>query len=146
MVKHLSEGGPAFREPWCSLVDVMAGKKRNVSGFAERLVQVRKARGMTQVQLATAIGVTQAIISKYENEVSDPAASAIAEIARVLGVSADVLLGVKQGRLPRDEMDAKARRLWKNFQKVRILPQRDQRAVIRLVHSLARNSGSHATL
>lgn len=106
-------------------------------GFGERLEQLRKTRGMTQVELAKAISVTQAIISKYENAVADPAASVVAALARALGVSTDVLLGFKPVKPATD--DPKARALWRRFQMMRTLPQRDQRAVIRLLNSLVRS-------
>ena len=118
----------------------MAGKKRTVPGFGERLAQLRKGRGMTQVELARAIGVTQAIISKYENAAADPAASVVASLAEALGVSTDALLGFKP--IKASTGDPQTRALWRRFQLMRQLPQRDQRAVIRLLNSLVRNKRS----
>ncbi|MGH7928466.1 MAG: hypothetical protein ACREQV_11795 [Candidatus Binatia bacterium] len=57
------------------------------------------------------------------------------ELARALKVSADELLGLKSARTDDPEM----RRLWKKFQLVASLPDKDQRAVIRLINSLARS-------
>jgi len=42
----------------------------------------------------------------------------------------------RHGWRPASPMPPKARRLWKKFQQVMALPERDRRAVIRLVNSL----------
>ena len=70
-------------------------------------------------------------------------ATAIAELANVLDVSADQLLGLRNGRTPaakKEQEDPQLRRLWKKFQQVARLPDKDQRAVIRLINSLAKAS------
>ena len=58
----------------------------------------------------------------------------------MLKISTDELLGVKPipGRKIKD--DPEIRRLWKKFQQVLSLPEKDRRAVIRLINSLARVS------
>ena len=55
----------------------------------------------------------------------------------MLEVSADELLGLKPPKKARQlSEDPKTKRLWKKFQLVQELPEKDQRAVIRLVNSL----------
>jgi len=64
-------------------------------------------------------------------------------LVRTLGASADVLLGIKQPKL--DHEDLGKRKLWRRFKRMSALPERDQRAVIRLINSLAVSKGlSHA--
>ena len=111
-------------------------KVRPASEFGRRLVELRKERGITQVELADKIGSTQRAISHYETVAEFPPANVIVDLARALGVSADQLLGLKPTRkaLPTDDPDV--RRLWKKFQRVLDLPEKDQRAVLRLVNSL----------
>jgi transcriptional regulator with XRE-family HTH domain len=106
--------------------------------FGERLTQLRKERGLTQVQLAEALGATQRAISYYENECDCPPGPILIELARVLRVSTDELLGVKAIRGAKfvNGADPDTRRLWKKFQQVLALPEKDRRAVIRLVNSL----------
>ena len=116
------------------------------SGFGERLVALRKARGLTQVQLAEAIDATQRAISYYETHEGYPPAPVVAQLARALDVTADELLGVAKAEGARaakaEGETAEARRLWKRFQQVLALPEKDQRAVMRLVSSLASAHGS----
>jgi hypothetical protein len=57
--------------------------------------------------------------------------------SRALRISTDELLGVKAPKVERIHDDSEARRTWKRFQVVASLPERDQKAVIRLINSLA---------
>lgn len=121
----------------------MPRKKRTGTDFGERLVALRKARGLTQVQLAEAIGSTQRAISYYENEASYPPAPVVADLAGGLGVTIDELMGAKKSaKTAQKPMDAETRRLWKKFQQVMSLPERDQRAVMRLLNSLVAAKGN----
>lgn len=62
-------------------------------GFAERLARLRKAAGYTQHQLADEIGISRRRIAYYESESDHPPANLLADLARVLNVSVDELLG-----------------------------------------------------
>lgn len=87
-------------------------------------------------------GTTQRTISYYENDAGYPPAPALVDLARALEVSTDVLLGVKAPKIERYKKDSETRRLWKRFQRVTALPDRDQKAVIRLINSLVAGSAS----
>ena len=119
------------------LIPVMPKKVQPSSEFGERLTALRKARGLTQVQLAEMIGSTQRAVSRYETIADRAPAPVLAKLAQALGVSTDELLGIKRIR-PVASMtdDPEARRLWKKFLQVMELPEKDRRAVIRLVNSL----------
>ena len=54
----------------------------------------------------------------------------------LLRVSADELLGLKPSKIENKKENPEKRRLWKRFQRMTSLPERDQRAVIRLINSL----------
>ena len=122
----------------------MPKKVRPASPFGERLTALRKARGLTQVQLADKIGSTQRAVSRYETVADRAPAPVLARLAQALGVTTDELLGVRRIR-PATGLadDPDARRLWKKFQQVMALPEKDRRAVIRLVNSLVTAAGSH---
>ena len=122
----------------------MPRKSRQGSDFGRRLAAIRLERGLTQIELAEAIGSNQRLLSYYENVADHPPAAVIAELARVLKVSADELLGLKPLRLDRRKEDPEARRLWKKFQQVMRLPEKDRRAVIRLVNSLVETKARSA--
>jgi transcriptional regulator with XRE-family HTH domain len=114
----------------------MPRKKYGETSFGQRLVTVRKARGLTQVQLARLASTTQRAISYYENEAGFPPAPAVIQLARALRVTTDELLGVKIPKIDHLNDDTESRRLWRRFRQMAALPDRDQRAVIRLINSL----------
>jgi transcriptional regulator with XRE-family HTH domain len=120
-----------------TIADAMPRKTYGETRFGERLQAIRKARGLTQVQLAEAAGTTQRAISYYETEAGFPPAPAVIDLAKALKVSTDELLGVKPPKVERVNDDPEERRMWKRFQMVSALPERDQKAVIRLINSLA---------
>ena len=121
----------------------MPAKKEPHTAFGKRLFALRKTRGLTQVQLAEALGTTQRVISYYETEAELPPSTVIIPLARVLEVSTDELLGLKPTE-PNGNNSVQKQRLWKRFQKMDVLPTKDQRAVIRLINSLAGSSQAEA--
>jgi transcriptional regulator with XRE-family HTH domain len=124
----------------------MPRKKYGETSFGERLQAIRKARGLTQVQLAEAAGTTQRAISYYETEAGFPPAPAVIDLAKALQVTTDEMLGVKPPKVERLHDDSEARRTWKRFQMVTSLPERDQKAVVRLINSLvAAGAGKQRT-
>jgi len=56
-----------------------------VAGFAERLRQLRRSRGMTQRDLARESHLTESYISRLENGAIAPGIDLVARIARALG-------------------------------------------------------------
>jgi transcriptional regulator with XRE-family HTH domain len=123
-----------------TIAGAMPRKKYTESSFGERLQNLRKARGLTQVQLAEAAATTQRAVSYYETEAGFPPAPAIISLAQALHVSTDELLGLKPPKAVPAEDDPEARRQWKRFQMIATLPERDQKAVVRLIHSLVAGS------
>jgi len=114
---------------------VMPKRKAPTTSFGLRLYTLRKARGFTQVRLARALSTTQRMISYYETEAELPPSSVVVALARILRVSADELLGLKPAKLQRQSSEEQ--RLWKRFRLVESLPERDRRAVLRMIHSLS---------
>lgn len=62
----------------------------------------RKTMGLTQDQLATALGVSVAAVSKWETGSAYPDITLLSPIARLLGVTVDELLGF-ESQLSEDE-------------------------------------------
>lgn len=127
------------------IADAMPRKRYGETSFGERLQAIRKARGLTQVGLAEAAGTTQRAISYYETEAGFPPAPAVVDLSRALRITTDELLGLKPPRVQRSDDDSEARRLWKRFRHVATLPERDQKAVIRLINSLVSLTASRRT-
>ena len=62
--------------------------------IGKRLESLRKARGMSQRELAAILGVTHYTISAYENNRSEPADEIKAQLAKLFDVSLDYLVGL----------------------------------------------------
>lgn len=69
--------------------------------FSKNLSKFRKSCGMTQGQLAGKLNVTPQAVSKWENG-SLPDSELLPKISAILGVSIDVLFGVKQEQPQQD--------------------------------------------
>lgn len=63
--------------------------------MGKRISSLRKAKGLTQEQLAEQMNVSPQAVSKWENDVSCPDISIVRQLASVLGVTTDELLGAK---------------------------------------------------
>ncbi len=109
-------------------------KKRPFSHFGQQLKAVRQARGLTQVALAKAIQSSQRVLSYYENQAKYPPAEVLIELARVLRVSIDELTGIKKTEKVRE--DVVTFQLWKKFQKIQKLKEKDRQAILRMIDSL----------
>ena len=77
----------------------MPWRKKEAPGL--RLTAVRKARGLTGIELAQTAGTTQRSISCCENDDGVPPSSAVIALAKALKVSADELLGLRPPRVER---------------------------------------------
>jgi transcriptional regulator with XRE-family HTH domain len=125
-----------------TVTDAMPRKTYSETRFGKRLQAIRKARGLTQMQLAEAARTTQRAISYYETEAGFPPVPAVIDLAKALKVSTDELLGVIPPRVERINDHPEDRRMWKRFRMVLVLPERDQKAVIRLINSLVAAGGA----
>ena len=63
--------------------------------FSKRLKELRIAKGVSQKEIANAIGVDVSSISYWERDIYEPKANYIAKMARFFAVSADFLLGLE---------------------------------------------------
>lgn len=61
--------------------------------FQERLKDLRKNWGLSQMGLSEATGISQSAIAKWELGKTEPTASAIVTLAEFFGETTDYLLG-----------------------------------------------------
>lgn len=61
--------------------------------FSKRLTEQRKAMGISQKQAAADLGISQALLSHYENGLREPGLSFLVKAADYYNVSCDYLLG-----------------------------------------------------
>ena len=61
------------------------------------IAALRKEQGMTQLELAEKMGVTDKAVSKWERDLSCPDISTLPKLAEIFGISVDDLMQVKPG-------------------------------------------------
>jgi transcriptional regulator with XRE-family HTH domain len=96
--------------------------------IGERLAQLRKDRGVTQVELAEVLGVSQPVYSGYERGELRLHGELLLKLARSLKVSADEILGLEASRPSRAPRN---RRLLRRLQDLDRLSKRDRDALMR---------------
>ena len=106
--------------------------------FGERLAALRKAQGLTQVQLAELLDVSQQAITAYENGQRRVPISTLPLLARTLAVSMEDLIGVpaprgagKRGPAPK---------LQQQLEQLSRLPKAKQRAIAQVLDSMLASS------
>lgn len=118
----------------CLLVESPESMKiKTLDGFGPRLIALRQSRGMTQIELGKAAGISQRMVAYYESESAQPPGSLLVGFARALKVSADELLGLTPLR---ETTSPKTARLLKRLRRIEELPPADQRAVLKLVDAM----------
>ena len=110
----------------------MPTNARTRTPFAERLVSIRKARGITQRELAKLAGITHRIVAGYETVIKNPTPDAVVRIAKALRVSTDELMGHKAVKIS-DEVN---RRIVKKAKILAELPPRYQKEALDYIELL----------
>ncbi len=99
--------------------------------FGERLARIRKERGLTQVELAREIGITQSIVTSYECNRLRMHPEMVVRVAQALQTSTDDLLGFKASRpLGDGKLSLKVVR---RLSKIESLPEHKQRALLQTI-------------
>lgn len=64
--------------------------------FGDMVAALRKEKGMTQLELAEKMGVTDKAVSKWERDLSFPDVSSIPRLAELFDISVDQLMQVRK--------------------------------------------------
>ena len=64
--------------------------------FRQNLLALRKERGIGQVELAKAIGVSKGIISLWENGLREPSLESLVSLALFFDITTDELIGYEK--------------------------------------------------
>jgi len=109
--------------------------KEDGEGFSRRLARFRQAAGYSQRELAAEIGISHRMVAYYETEAGHLPTHLLPRLARVLGVSTDQLLGVKEVKRNGRVRDS---RLWRRFSQVEKLPPGERRPIIQFIDAFLR--------
>ena len=114
-----------------------------MADFGPKLATLRKARRLTQSQLAELLDVLPPVISRWENGVSKPQFDYVVKLASVLEVSFDDLLGDQHGK---PAFEIKNRRLQELCRQVDRLEAQDQDVICHVMDSLIRKEQIRAIM
>ena len=107
--------------------------KEDPKKMGQRLAQLRKARGMSQSELAERVGSSQVGISNYELGLRRLPATLVPLLAKALDATTDELLGITAPTAP----DGPNRSIWRKLRLVEQFPEKDRRMVLQLIETLA---------
>jgi transcriptional regulator with XRE-family HTH domain len=106
--------------------------------LGQRIAAARKAAGLTQVQLAEALGIAQQTLAHYEGGKLRVAVALLPPLARHLGLSVEELIGTatrrhgKRGPAPRFQQQ---------IERLSTLPQSQQRLVMQMLDGVIAQAG-----
>jgi transcriptional regulator with XRE-family HTH domain len=105
-----------------------------------RIANARNAQQMTQAQLAKALGIAQQTYDGYEQGIRRVPVSMLPELASILAVSIEELIGVpipsgKRGPQPR---------LLQQIERIQRLPRPQQRFVMQMIDTALQASATQA--
>lgn len=73
--------------------------------LGEKIAVLRKEKGMTQLELAEMMGVTDKAVSKWERDLSCPDVNTLPKLAEIFGISMDELMQIKANSKAEDKKD-----------------------------------------
>ena len=101
--------------------------------FSQRVIALRKAKGLTQEQLADALHIPRHMVAYFETKATNPTAETLQLLAGFFGVPASHFIeretAAAKKRGPESELEAR-------FKKLRELPRSQQRTVLAMLDGL----------
>lgn len=107
-----------------------------LGGFGARLVQLRKAAGYTQTELANELGVTRRMVAYYEGETEHPPSNLLPGLAQALGVSIETLLGTEPAKKSARPAKPTTSRLQRRLQQIERLEPPEKRQILQVLDTL----------
>ena len=101
--------------------------------FGARLAKLRKDAGVSQVELAKKLGLTQSVVSRFEKGHRRMYDDMIAATAKILGVTPNDILGVGPCKTVKPEEASLAKRLVQRLKIIETMPRRSQETVLDLL-------------
>ncbi len=115
----------------CYFVADMTGRppSKEATDFGKRVADARRQRGLTQRELADLLGVSQKMVDYFERRASNVTADVIRNLADVLKVSADDLLGLQSARAKPGPKS----KLQRQIEQIERLPLAKQKAIAQVL-------------
>lgn len=110
-------------------------KNKNLT-FMENLKHIRRAKGLSQQELADKCGFTKRVISYYENNATNPPIDKVEIIAKSLDITIADLLNDKltiKNKTDYEEIDS---RILKKILKIKSLPLNEQNSIWHYINTI----------
>ena len=108
--------------------------------FGKKILELRKARGWSQQELARKLGTSGVIVGRYERGEMVPSIKVASKLAEVFGVTIDGLVADRE--VPDILNDTAMVERWKAIEE---LPAEDREKVLFLVDSVVRDAKTRQT-
>jgi transcriptional regulator with XRE-family HTH domain len=108
----------------------MTDQKTLAKHIGERMSQVRKDQGMTQVELAEAVRLSQQLIAEYEAGKKNIPVWRLVNLAEALGIAPEVLLSESDGKTLKR---GPAPKVQKQIEKISTLPREQQKSILQVL-------------
>jgi len=113
----------------------MAAKEKTFyAALGQRIAEQRKARNITQVELAATLGIAQQTMAHYEGGVSRIAVETLTELANALSIQVEDLIGSSNKRATSKR--GPAPKLQQQLEQLSRLPKDKQRLVSQVIESV----------
>jgi len=124
------------------MIKIKQESRAYFKALGARVTALRKARGMTQAELARAIGVSQQAVFAYELGDRRISVLVLTKLARIFSVSVEEMVGLsKPIRVPKGRLSPRCAR---HAGRLQALPKTQQRFVIRIIDVLEDGNGRRA--
>lgn len=111
--------------------------KRFYQALGQRIAEQRKAQGLTQVELAERLGISQQTLAHYEVGRLRVAVAMLPRLAKELAISVEALVGMPASKNKRGP----APKLQQQIEQIQKLPRTKQRFVMQMLDTVLQQSG-----
>ncbi|CAM3143952.1 anaerobic benzoate catabolism transcriptional regulator [Janthinobacterium lividum] len=129
----------SIQQQWISVMT--QDEKEYFKVLGARIAQLRKDQGLTQVQLAQALDISQQMVASYEVGRRRVPVSLLPTLARALRVQIDELLGtavkVHAKRGPASQLE-------RSMERINELPKQKQRFVVEMLETMLAQANANA--
>ena len=118
--------------------DMAIRGRKFLQDIGERVRELRKTQNLTQVQLAELLGVSQQLVAFYERGNKRIPIDLLPEVARLLGVRVEELLGLDQRAARRGPTP----KFQQQLERINRLPRNKQRFVMEMLDAVLTQAGA----
>lgn len=109
----------------------------SVDSIGERIRQARLAKGFSQTELGTKVGLSKRMVIYYEVQGGNPSSTLLVRLAETLDVPLAVLAGSREKRHSRQVVPPVGLRLWKRLKRIEELPDHDRKTILKIIDAMA---------